>query len=96
MACVHVALPDGSGGIIRGIICGLPKPKKCCKCRGPADREYDWKVPGRKSGTCDRPVCSKCSVSPAPEKDLCPDHAAAWAVDPRNSRNKPACQTTTP
>jgi len=38
----------------------------------------DWKVPGRRSGTCDVPICSRCTASPAPDKDLCPDHAAAW------------------
>jgi hypothetical protein len=32
----------------------------------------------RKSGTCDRPICEICTTSPAPEKDLCPEHARAW------------------
>lgn len=81
MACVYITLPDGT----RAIVCGLRVKK--CKCGRRADRECDWKVPGKKSGTCDKPVCSACSVSPAPEKDLCPTHAAMWAVDPRNPTN---------
>lgn len=82
MTCAYITLPDGT----RAIVCGL-RVKKCCKCKRRADRECDWKVPGKKSGTCDKPVCSSCSVSPDPEKDLCPTHAAMWAADPRNPAN---------
>ena len=38
----------------------------------------DWKVP-LKRGTCDAAVCVNCSTSPAPNKDLCPTHAKAFA-----------------
>ncbi|MBB3691485.1 hypothetical protein [Sphingomonas sp. BK580] len=38
----------------------------------------DWKVPTRRSGTCDAPICTRCTTSPAPEKDLCAAHAAAF------------------
>jgi hypothetical protein len=83
MACAHIAIPDGNGGIIRGIVCGLRV--KRCKCGKKADRECDWKVVKRgKPATCDKGVCFSCSVSPAPEKDLCQKHAAMWAADPRN------------
>jgi hypothetical protein len=32
----------------------------------------------RKSVTCDEPLCDSCTYSPAPNKDLCPTHAAQW------------------
>lgn len=74
MPCQHVRLPDGSAAIV----CG-PRPRiKRCACGRPADKLCDWKVKTKKSGTCDKPICSKCSHVPAPDKDLCPDHAAEW------------------
>jgi hypothetical protein len=72
MPCRHVALPDGSAAIV----CG--PGKRCVVCRRAADRLCDWKVPERKSGTCDKPICYRCTVSPTPDKDLCPDHAASF------------------
>ena len=65
------------------IVCGSkpwPRSKvRCLSCGKPGDLLCDWKVPGRKTGTCDKPICTRCTTSPAPEKDLCPEHAAAWA-----------------
>lgn len=76
MTCTPIDIP----GVGRGFICGpRSKRKRCSGCGRPADLECDWKVPGRKTGTCDAPICSKCTTSPAPEKDLCPEHAQAWA-----------------
>ena len=72
MTCESVRLPDGTGATI----CSRGKrPIKCRSCGRPGDRLCDWKVPKRKSGTCDDPICSRCSTSPAPDKDLCPVHA---------------------
>jgi hypothetical protein len=74
MTCETHVLPGG----VRAIVCG---PKRRCKCGRRATLECDWKVPSRKSGTCDRPICDRCTTSPAPDKDLCPAHAAefkAW------------------
>lgn len=69
-------------GGVTAMICGSKRIPACVKCGGIADRECDWKTaPGK---TCDRPICSSCSVSPAADKDLCPHHAAAWANHPRN------------
>jgi hypothetical protein len=53
-----------------------PQPKRC-PCGRRADRLCDWKVEGKRSGTCDAPICSRCSTKPAPEKDLCAKHAVA-------------------
>ena len=74
MTCQFLDLPDGT----RAIVCG---PTRRCRCGRKATLACDWKVPARKSGTCDRPICSRCATSPAPDKDICPDHApdlAAW------------------
>lgn len=73
MPCHHVDLGNGTGAIV----CTGRAAR--CACGRRADRLCDWKVPTRKSGTCDKPVCSSCSTKPAPEKDLCPAHARAFA-----------------
>ncbi len=70
------------------IVCGPKRIRGCVKCREIADRECDWKLPNGK--TCDKPICAKCTVSPAPEKDLCPEHAAAWAKHPANPNRSAA------
>jgi hypothetical protein len=73
MACEHFAHPGGVG-----IVCGVRRRK--CPCGRRATLECDWKVPSRKSGTCDAPICDRCTTVPAPEKDLCVKHAAEWAA----------------
>jgi hypothetical protein len=74
MTCERVTLPGG--GV--AIVCGPRQRRKRCECGQPATLECDWKVPSRKSGTCDAPICAGCTTSPAPEKDLCPAHAAEF------------------
>jgi hypothetical protein len=77
MPCEVIKFPDGGHGIIcsRG---PRTKPKPCVRCGEPSSQLCDWKVTNRKSGTCDRPLCQRCTFSPAEEKDLCPEHAATW------------------
>ena len=70
MTCHHVSI-----GGQRAIVCTQTRR---CKCGNRATLECDWKVPGKKSGTCDAPLCPNCTTSPAPEKDLCAKHAAAF------------------
>lgn len=77
MGCQRVTV-DG----VAAIVCG---PDRRCRCGRKADRLCDWKDAGKKSGTCDTPLCAKCATSPAPEKDLCPRHAAEWASHPKNN-----------
>jgi hypothetical protein len=60
------------------MICGPGRKKPRCKCGRVAKLECDWKAPHKKSGTCDAPICATCAHHPAPEKDLCPKHAAEW------------------
>jgi hypothetical protein len=45
-------------------------------CRQLATSECDWKIGGGK--TCDAQLCETHAYEPAPEKDLCPEHAAEW------------------
>lgn len=74
MACQTVRLPDGGAAIV----CGPRQRAQRCSCGRPAGLLCDWRIPARKSGTCDRPICDRCTTSPAPEKDLCPEHARAF------------------
>lgn len=74
MPCQHVTLADGG----RAIVCGSRPPSARCACGDRAPLLCDWKTPGERKGTCDRPICANCATSPAPGKDLCPQHAAAW------------------
>jgi hypothetical protein len=74
MTCHHVQLDNGA----RAIVCTSERRKRCSQCGKPADLLCDWKVPARRSGTCDQPICGNCTHSPAPDKDLCSAHAAEW------------------
>jgi len=75
MSCTVVELPGGG----RGFACGPRRAPRRCGCGAPASLLCDWKTPVRKSGTCDAPLCARCASSPAPGKNLCPEHAGAWA-----------------
>lgn len=79
MPCTPFTLPGGG----RGIACTSRGRQKRCACGQPGTQLCDWKVPGKRSGTCDRPVCLTCTHVPAPDKDLCPPHAAEWKARPR-------------
>lgn len=76
MTCEHVTLPNG----VRAIVCSLRRRPRC-KCGRPEVLLCDWKVPAKRTGTCDASICRICTTSPAPDKDLCPAHAGefeAW------------------
>lgn len=73
MTCHPFTTPEGG----RGFVCTSGRAKRC-RCGRRATLECDWKVPTRKSGTCDAPICASCATSPAPGKDLCATHAAEW------------------
>lgn len=73
MACQHVTMPGGG----TAIVCSSHRRQRCA-CGRNATLLCDWRVPGKKSGTCDEPICRWCTTSPAKDKDLCRDHAAAY------------------
>ena len=91
MGCERVPLPNVGFAIVCGTRASRgQRAQDRCACGRRATRLCDWKVPERKSGTCDAPICASCSTSPAPDKDLCPTHAAAFrewqAARPLNRR----------
>lgn len=67
-------------GTSRGFICTRSRKPTRCACGSglPADLLCDWKVPAKKSGTCDAKICAACTHVPATDKDLCPKHASEW------------------
>lgn len=73
MTCETIIVPGGSAAIV----CGTRRRQRCA-CGGTATLLCDWKAPERKTGTCDAPICARCTTSPAPDKDLCPGHAAEF------------------
>jgi hypothetical protein len=75
VTCQTVTMPNGG----KAIVCNGRRRRRC-KCGRPATLLCDWKVPKRKSGTCDRPVCISCATSPAPGKDLCDEHGVAFRL----------------
>ncbi len=61
------------------IVCGLRTFKKFCQCGREAVALCDWKVTARKTGTCDRPVCSSHAKAVAGgRKHLCPEHQVRY------------------
>lgn len=73
MVCDVVKLPGGG----TAIVCS-GGPRKRCPCGNPATLLCDWIMTGRRSGTCDAPLCAGCTTSPAHDKDLCASHAAEF------------------
>lgn len=72
--CLHMKFADGS----TAIICGTRQRQQYCACGRVSAFLCDWKVPGKKSGTCDRPMCKSHAANVAPDRDLCPEHAQAF------------------
>jgi hypothetical protein len=75
--------PFRTAGGRTGFICTEDRSRRrCVQCGKAAGLLCDWKVNSRRSGTCDKPVCSSCTSSPTEGKDLCPEHARLWAQYP--------------
>lgn len=59
----------------------------CVGCHAPAtllcDNVEDRGDDRRTVTTCDSPLCSRCATEIAPDRHLCPRHAAAHAAAPR-------------
>jgi len=70
--CEHVKMSNGDSAFL----CGLKTFRKHCKCGAEATALCDWKVPARKSGTCDEPICAAhAKVVGHGRKHLCPLHS---------------------
>lgn len=77
---------------VRGIAC-TRSPAKRCKCGYKATLACDWKVATKRSGTCDAPLCARCTTSPWAGKDLCAVHKVeyqAWLERREAGRPAPA------
>jgi hypothetical protein len=74
MACERVDLGDGSVAII----CGGRRQKRFCSCGRNAPFLSDWKIQGKRSRTCDRPMCAVHGKEVSPGKHLCLEHQKAW------------------
>jgi hypothetical protein len=64
----------------RGFVCTRSRRRRCVGC-GQLVSDYrlcDARLKSKPGKTCDAAVCARCTTVPAPEKDLCPEHAAAW------------------
>lgn len=72
MTCESVTLANGT----RAIICRSRPRRRKCSCCGTrwAERECDYPDLKRKSGTCDKPLCTKCAVKGGDNIDYCPHH----------------------
>ncbi|MGH9496004.1 MAG: hypothetical protein ACRD3B_13475 [Candidatus Sulfotelmatobacter sp.] len=68
--CEQIELPGGGFAII----CGTRHKRQFCACGRECQFLCDWKVPGKKSGTCDKPICAQHAKQVGPEKHLCPEH----------------------
>lgn len=75
MPCTPFTTPEGA----RGFICTTGRGPRC-SCGGRATKLCDWKDPKKRNGTCSKPLCARCTHVPAPDKDLCPDHAHQWRL----------------
>lgn len=80
MPCVPFSTPDGA----RGFMCTTGRRKRCaCGSGRVATLLCDWKDPTKANGTCSAALCPACTHIPAPDKDLCPTHAAEWKARQR-------------
>lgn len=72
MPCIPFQTPDGA----RGILCtGRRGRRRCSACKNAwASLECDYPAPNRKSGTCDKPLCTGCAVHVGQDLDHCPNH----------------------
>jgi hypothetical protein len=89
MACEHIKIPGHKGEII---VCGIRSRKHFCACGRACEFECDWKTPIRKSGTCDRALCSHHAKEVAPGKHLCPEHQKAYEAWQRRRTAPPEPQ----
>lgn len=76
MPCERVPIPGGGAAIV----CSSGRRRRCTCCGKSAPFLCDWKVPSRRSGTCDAPICADHAAVPAAGKHLCPTHTEAYAA----------------
>jgi hypothetical protein len=71
MPCIPFQTKDGA----MGIMCMRGGRRRCSACKNAwADLECDYPEPKRKSGTCDKALCTSCRVKVGEDLDYCPHH----------------------
>jgi hypothetical protein len=77
MPCVVFQTKDG----LRGIAKVSHRPRRRCSnvdrsgpCTRWASLECDFPSTKKKSGTCDKPLCTTCAVKMGDDLDYCPSH----------------------
>lgn len=75
MSCEYIRSADGQ---VIGFACGGSIRASYCACGHNAPFLCDWKVKGKRSGTCDLPICEKHALQVGPDKHLCPLHQKAY------------------
>jgi hypothetical protein len=63
-----------------GIVCTRSRKRTCRWCTRRAHLLCDGASPGRKSGTCDAPICPDHATHVGHNRDLCPDCNATPAL----------------
>jgi hypothetical protein len=76
MPCTPLKLGDG----VTALICSRGRTRKRCRyCSGAGGRLCDFPVTrDGVRGTCDAPLCSRCTTKIAGDGDLCRAHAPLW------------------
>jgi len=71
MPCEHVTIENR-----RMIVCtGRRGRRQCSACKNAwASLECDYPDAKKKSGTCDKPLCTECAVKMGENLDYCPHH----------------------
>jgi hypothetical protein len=72
MVCEFVRTPNGTM-----IVCGPRRPRPRCQCGSVASFQCDWPTPNRKSGTCDKHICTRCARVAGADTHYCPFHRGA-------------------
>lgn len=79
MPCYPLKWTAPSGETVTGMVCtGRRRPTKCRKCGRTSSLLCDFPMPFKESKTCDAPVCRDCATQVGPDRDICPDHLAAY------------------
>jgi hypothetical protein len=76
MPCDPVKLPDGG----MALVCSRGRRSRPCRyCGRASSRLCDFPVlRGLHKGTCDTPICERCTTRIAGDGDLCRVHAPLW------------------
>jgi hypothetical protein len=73
--CERIRFENGTVAIVCG---SRGSATRFCHCGRAGKLLCDWKTPHRRSGACDRPLCSVHAKEVASGKHLCPEHQSAF------------------